>query len=351
IEGNPEGFLNFAKVMASNASEGVSRAAHEILTIQKEAPKEFGGIVSELYKYLAFLNDPMLLRSLEEPDFSLAALSDPAQRCNVYLNVPPEYIGIWNPFLRLCFGVAMLYKQRRPDAPGVLFLIDEAGQMGRFEMLQRAFTFGRGMGVRAWAVFQDLGQISHHYGQAGVQTFLGSAQVRQFFGVRDHQTALLVSNMLGDQTLSYIEPRAREDALHAQREAMRGLLRGSVDPFDALREAGHYKRLAETPEKQHRRLLAAEEVLSMPEDRQVLFISGVGCPPIAAWRHPYFERREMAGLFLPNPYHPPLDRVRLRGRLGRRWAKVTTAPVPSKFARYPQYADGRSFQYVKGFKP
>ena len=72
-------------------------------------------------------------------------------------------------------------------------IIDEVGQLGNFDALLRSFTFGRGAGVRAWALFQDAGQITRNSGPTGLQGFMGSAALRQFFGVRDYQTAQMVS--------------------------------------------------------------------------------------------------------------------------------------------------------------
>jgi len=88
----------------------------------------------------------------------------------------------------------------------------------------------------------------------------------------------------------------------------------------------------------------------MPEDRQILFVSGINCPPIAAYRKPYFQHRSLAGRFMPNPYHPPLDKVRVAGRFGTRVRRVITEPVPEKFAEYPQYESGL-WSYVEGYRP
>lgn len=36
----------------------------------------------------------------------------------------------------------------------------------------------------------------------------------------------------------------------------------------------------------------------------------------------------MAGLYLPDPYHPPMDRVQIATFWGQRWRDVITEPVP-----------------------
>ncbi len=69
--------------------------------------------------------------------------------------IPAEFLGLLAPMQRAIFGSAMLYKNRHPSAPTVLFLIDEAAQLGNFEALSRAYSYGRGMGIRAWSFWQD----------------------------------------------------------------------------------------------------------------------------------------------------------------------------------------------------
>lgn len=96
--------------------------------------------------------------------------------------------------------------------------------------------------------------------------------------------------------------------------------------------------------------MTPDEILAMPEDRQILFIAGKDVDPIYAHKYPYFGRREMAGLYLPNPYHPPADKVQVRTWRGQQWRDVKRGPVPQKWALYPQHADG-SLLWADGFKP
>jgi len=349
IEADPQGWAVILEAMLASKEESVRRCAAEMLAKQQDSPKEFGAIMGEIYAYLGFLNNPALLAALDGSDFSLDALCSPARTSKIFLNVPAEYLSIWSPILRVFFTVAMLYKSRAPHARRVNFVIDEAGQLGSFEALLRSFTFGRGAGVRSWAVFQDAGQIVRNFGGPALQGFLGSAQTRQFFGVRDYQTAQLISNMLGMETLEY-DDVLRQDM--AKRDKCNAAMRmiSSDDSFGAAFDYAHYKRAEQTRTKQSRQLMTPEEILSMPEDRQILFISGKNLKPIYAHKYPYYQRREMAGLYLPNPYHPPADKVRIMTRFGEKWARVITCGVPQRYALYPQYQSGR-MSYVEGFKP
>lgn len=349
IQGDRQRWADQLEAMLNSRFEVVRRTAAEMLEKQQDAPKEFGAIMGEIYAHLNFLDDPVLLASLEEPDFSLSALTDPDQPCKIFLNIPAEFLSIWSPLVRLFFTVSILYKARRPEAPRVMLLVDEAGQLGRFEALLRAFTYGRGAGVRPWAIFQDIGQIVRNFDRSALQGFLGSAQLRQFFGVRDYDTARLVSNMLGTETLTYDDTLQQEGARRQKWETVRAVLDGG-DPFAAAYDYAHFRRGTEHRTKQARALMTADEALAMPEDRQVLFVSGKNLRPVYASKHPYFTRREMAGFYLANPYHPPIDSVSIAARFGTRRARIVTEAVPRKFARFPQYQDG-TWSYVEGFKP
>jgi len=348
IEANPERWADQLEAMLKSRFEGVRRTAGEMLTKQQDSGKEFGAILGEIYAYLSFLDDPALLASLEESDFSLQGLCNPTRACKIFLNIPAEYLSIWSPLVRLFFTVTMLYKSRVPESPRVMLLVDEAGQLGRFEALLRAFTYGRGAGVRAWAIFQDAGQITRNYGSAALQGFLGSAQMRQFFGVRDFETAQLISNMLGQETLEYDDTLQQQAAQRQKRDTIRQVL-GGADPFEAAYDFTHFKRNEEHRTKQARPLMTPSEILALPEDRQILFISGKNLKPILAAKYPYYTRREMAGKYLPNPYHPPLDSVLIKGRFGKKTAKIITEAVPQKMATFPQHASG-CLSYVKGYK-
>lgn len=349
IEGDPHGWADVLQFMLTASDGSARRTATEMLTKQQDTPKEFGAILGTLYANLGWLDDPMLLASLSNADVSLSVLAESERPCTIFLNIPTEYIGLWSPLLRTIFTVTMRYKERRPQAPRVTMIVDEAGQMGHFEALLKSFTYGRGAGIRAWAVFQDLGQIIRNFGSATLQSFIGSAQLRQFVGVRDYQTAQLVSQMLGSETLDYDDTLRQGEAERHRRQAAIRIMQGD-DPFAAALDFRHYEEAAQNRSKQQRLLMSPDEVLAMPEDRQILFISGKNLKPVYAHKYPYFSRREMAGLYLPNPFHPPLDRVRVATRWGEKWLRVMSEPVPPSLAHYPQYQGG-TIRYVEGHRP
>jgi len=349
VESGRPAWPDFVESMLASPFEDVQRTAAEMLTKQQDSPREFGSIMGEVYAGLSFLDDPSLQNSLAQSDFSLSALTDASRVHKIFLIVPAEYLKIFAPVLRLFFAVTMIQKGRAPSAARVMMLVDEAGQLGGFDALLQSFTYGRGAGIRSWAIFQDAGQISRNFGPAGLSGFMGSAQMRQFFGVRDYQTAQAVSNMLGAETLEFDDTRQQEAARRQKVQAMQRFMLGD-DPFSAAFDAAHFARGEKLRTKQARKLMTEDEILAMPEDRQIIFIAGKNLPPVHAHKYPYFTRPEMAGLYLPNPYHPPNHTVRIVTGWGARTARIISEGVPRKFESFPQFASG-TWAYVEGYKP
>lgn len=347
ISSDPDYWIAFVERVAVSCYEHVRRVIAELLFKLREAPKEGGAILGEATKALSFADDPAFLAGLDKPAFSLSVLCE--RPCNVYLICPADYLGVWASYVRLLVTVAMAYKSRKPQAPSVVFMIDECGQLGAAPFVLRAMTFGRGAKIVTQLAYQDIGQIISHYGREGVQTIFGSSQVQQIFGVRDIETAELVSRTLGNETLS-VDPLLEQSAARVRQTGIIRELMNGADPFDAGQRYGQQERASVNRTKMMRPLMTGSEVLAMPPDREIIRVSGIDCPNVAGYMMPFYMRRELAGQFHPNPYHPPLDRVRLRGRFGMKWARVITEPVPRCFAHYPQYQDGY-WSYIEGYRP
>ena len=89
----------------------------------------------------------------------------------------------------------------KPPAP-VLYLLDEFAALGHLAPVERAMGLMAGYGVQLWPILQDIHQLRATYGQrAG--TFLSNAGVLQVFGVNDHDSARLVSDLLGQETVVF----------------------------------------------------------------------------------------------------------------------------------------------------
>ncbi|NOR70839.1 MAG: TraM recognition domain-containing protein [Methylomarinum sp.] len=304
IENNHVDFKALALgLYATLGNDDITLTMNEIINKRSDAGAsgEYSGVISTIGTAMDFMTDPQLKTLFSGADFSLDILSQTNPAAVVDIAFPAENLNIWNKALRLIIGVAILYQYRNQKSKP-LFLIDEAAQLGHFEELEMSYTYGRSF-YRTMAIFQDIGQIEKHYNKSGIQTFLGSSQAKTFIGIRDYETAKLVSEMLGNQTIEVENPIYAARGRHERQKAINNLLFSGGDPFQVGMELGYWNREAKHRDKIKRPLLTPDEILTMPEDRSLIFLSGLGVDPIAANRMPYFKNPNIAQYFLPNPYH------------------------------------------------
>jgi type IV secretion system protein VirD4 len=342
VESSPERFLELAGLMRKSRFANVTAVAQEILTKQ-QAPKEFTAIMGTLHNAFAFMQEKAIADSLENPECNIEDIvqqgGEPAMKLS--LVIPAEYLDINAPLLRLIFTTLMLIKQRHPTAPTVLHLIDEAAQLGQFDALLKFYTFARGGGNKVWSFWQGVSQIERNFGREAISMMIGSSQVRQFFALRDIETAKIVSEMIGAETFRYDDHLKQADARNARMKALRGIIEGG-DPIFSAYEAQiqHFK--ATYAEHMRRPVRAPDELLRMPSDEQVCFIgeNDACLYPILMNKKPYYQTASMAGKYFPNPYHPPADKVLVRERTGDRWARVLEVDPPKAIRDWPQFQRG-----------
>lgn len=343
IAGGGEEWLNLAYAMSTSQFELARSVEEEIATSRENPSNGFQGIIGELMKSFASLSDPRLRESVSPPyDFSLSELTASNQRYNLYLMPPAEFIAGWAPEIKSLFTSAMIYKARAPHAPQQTWIIDEVGQLGKFPLAVKLCTYGAGIGCRPVLVFQSTKQMNALQNDAE-SIITSSAACQIYFGVRDLQTATTLSRMMGSETLEYQDEYQQLQHHNTKRQAVQAFLMGD-DPLSAGLQYAQASQALETPQKQQRLIRTPDEILNMPDDRAFIFMDGLS-KAAHADRKPYYEQRFMAGRYHPNPYHPPLDKVKVKMLFGHRWKKVINAPVPDAYAHYPQYKEG-VYSYV-----
>lgn len=336
-----EEFLGFAQHMANSQFLVCRQVAAEIAEGLATGSAAFSGIMGELLKAFACLSDPMLMESVSPPfDCSAEVLCESGAIRQLYLCPPPEMMGPWSTILRAIITSAFIAKSRRPDAPHQNWMLDEcallAGEKG-FPLIPQLYSLGAGVGIRPISIFQSFPQMAA-LGKDADTIIAASAATQIYFGVRDYETARKLSDMIGSQTLEYDDPLLQARAAHAKQRAVQELLAGG-DLTRACTDMAHHSREAHHRSLQQRALMDPAEVLKLPSNKAVIFTDEVS-KPILADRKPYYEQRWMAGRFHPSPYHPPLDRVRVKTLFGHRWRPVIHERVPAKWAHLPQYQDG-----------
>lgn len=338
IVGDREKWLDFAYEMNSCGQTVSERVEAEIEAARGDSSGGFKGILGELFNAISCLNDPVLMASVSAPfDFSFAQLCEGNDLYQVYLMPDANFVKQWSPVIKTMFVAARIYKARKPASARIAFVIDEVAQLGRFPLILQLYSIGAGIGLIPFIVLQNMNQMDG-LGDQGQAIITASSGLQIYFGIREISSARTISQMIGSETLYYDDPMEQGQADMAAFEMQQAILRGE-DPFITGARLRQLMAARVHRSQMRRDLMMPDEVIRLPNDKAIIFADGVSYP-ILADRRPYWTQRFMAGRYHPNPYHPPIDRVRVKARIGYRWKRVITEPVPPAFSHLPQYADG-----------
>jgi len=263
----PDSFKKLLAEMQRSASAGdlVARAANRHLG---KSDREAAGVLSAGQRHTHFLDSPRMARVLGRSDFRFADLKRTRQ--TIFLVLPPDRISTYSRWLRLIITQSLLEMARTSDTPDVpvLYLLDEFAALGHLAPIERAMGLMAGYGVQLWPILQDVHQLRALYGQrAG--TFLSNAGLLQVFGVNDHASAKLVSDLLGQETVVF---QTMGRALDSEQSGI-------------------------SYSEQHvaRPLLTPDEVRNMSSKLELLFLAG--WRPIIARKLCYYGDEEFLGKF------------------------------------------------------
>ncbi|WP_433349394.1 type IV secretory system conjugative DNA transfer family protein [Micromonospora sp. CA-111912] len=174
-----------------------TRQEFEML-VSMDADKTFSGILATAAQQLAPFSSQRTVEATDTTSFRLTDLVDPARRISIYVVIPPHKLRTHQRLLRAWVGCLLYYvmNSRSMNQSRLLFLIDEAAQLGRFSLLQDAITLLRGYGLRTWTFWQDLAQLTSLYDVAG-ETMINNSGVLQVFGPANFGAARDLSHRLG----------------------------------------------------------------------------------------------------------------------------------------------------------
>jgi len=235
---------------------------------QKE-DKERSAVISTAQGCTEVFESPQLGTLTAKSTFRMEDLKNGV--LSLYVIIPPEYVTVYRPFLRLMIGLATAAMSRNGKLPNhnVLFLLDELPALGHMRPIEDGIGYLAGYGASLWLFVQDLDQLSQTYKKW--RSLIANCAVRQAFNVQDPDTAKLLSNMLGQRTVK---------VTNHGRSGRFGLF-GWANSF------------SENSSETGRPLLAPDEVMLLPEDKELVFVQG--CPPVLAEKVKYFLERKFRG--------------------------------------------------------
>lgn len=268
---DPDSFYDLlSRMQTTDACQGlIRRAANRHLS---KSDREAAGVLSSAQRHTHFLDSPRMTQVLQRSDFDFADLK--TETTTVFLVLPPDRLGTYARWLRLLITQSLTAMVRsgsslspQSHAP-VLYLLDEFAALGHLAAVERAMGLLAGYGVQLWPILQDIHQLKATYGRTA-GTFLSNAGVLQVFGLNDHESAKSLSDLLGQETVVF-----------------RTLSRNLDSDDSGLSHAQHHT---------GRPLLTPDEVRTLPEHLQLLFVSQHR--PMAAQKLRYYHDREFRGLF------------------------------------------------------
>jgi len=214
-----------------------------------------------------------------------------AKATTVYVMIPAERIRDYGMWLSMVSRHAINAVATQRSDRSVLFLLDEFANMGRIAGFAEALTLLPGYGVRVWAIVQDLSHLMQVYGRETANVILSQSEVKQFFAVQDMDLAQRLSKLLGERSII-----TRNYNLGQRLDHEVGV---------SVSERG-------VP------LLLPQEIMTLPEDRQLLFIKSA--PPVLAEKVRYWDVSPWRDGADPNPMegdHPRSGKPRLRLKYSR----------------------------------
>jgi len=228
----------------------VTAVRNATATVTKAAREELGSILTSASKDMGVWDKEKIQTISCVSDFKLADLK--RQTMTIYLIIPPEMLKPYGPWLRVIIGqlIAAMTREVTPPAHPVLFMLDEFPALGRMAAIEEGIGYLAGYGATLWLVTQDLYSVAEIYSGQRWKSLLANCSIRQCFGVNEAEAAELASRMLGTTTV-----RSRSE--------------GHASEFDQV-----LGRRNESQSETGRPLLTPGEIMTLPENRMLLFCDG-----------------------------------------------------------------------------
>jgi type IV secretion system protein VirD4 len=243
------------------------------------AEREFGSVMTTTGRHTAWLDSDRIAYALGSTSFDPGRLQKDG-KMTIYLCLPEDQLDSKAGFLRLMLASLLRCVTRNgpQEDKKVLFILDEAGNIGHMRCLERATTLLRGYGVRLWYFFQSIGQLRETFREKS-EVFMDAIDTTQFFGLNGLPTAELVSGRLGDASIAI---SSRQDGNSGSRSHSYS---GSQNDSASWSTSSSttYSEIA-------RKLLQPSEILQLPPDQTIIFTKGA--PPIKGTLVRYYDAPE-----------------------------------------------------------
>lgn len=270
-----------------------------VARLQQKEDRERTGVVSTAQR-ATDLFDSIPMASVLVPGPAAADGARGGRRCidlgsikgavpvTIYVVVPEDMLKTHAAWIRMMVACVNHTVTRTPGRPRhrILVLLDEFAQLGAMRPVVEGISLVGGYGILFWLIVQDIAQLKGLYRDRW-ETLIANTDVKQCFGTNDWTTADLLSKMAGETTV-FTE----------------GGSAGQGRSFG--RSSGHSTNFGESVSEKGRRLLMADEVMRLPQGKQIVFVKGsevLLVDKINYLTDPEFRGGGGKPLFGPNPMY------------------------------------------------
>ena len=252
----------------------------------QKADKERSGVVSTLNSGLELWGNPIIDATTAKSDFNFTKMKEIPT--TVFIGLTPDNIQRLKPLMCMVYQQATAFmSQHMPtneEKVGVLFLMDEFPTVGKLEQFLAGIAYFRGYHVKLFLIVQDTQQLKGTYEDTGMNSFLSNSTYRITFAANNVDTAKLISELIGNQTV---------ESTSGSRSKW----------FDINGQPGSIS-VSQT----QRALLMPQEVISLPRDEEIILIEAN--PPIKTKKIFWFKVKWMSARvrmpFTQLPHQEPI---------------------------------------------
>jgi type IV secretion system protein VirD4 len=295
------------------------------------------GIWQHARTELAIFASPAIRNVTSHSSFRLEELFEGG--CTLYIVLPAEYLESHNRWLRLMMTVSLMmatrYKNNRVGKR-MLWIVDEAAQLGRLDIIPVAYRLLRGYGVRIWTFWQNLQDIKSTYPEHW--TALIANSFVQLMSCGDVDTAEYFVKYGGEDQFEKISHSVQEgyswmhtdSESHSQTESTNknetvtpgvGTTPGSKSYSSGSGHAdqngtgvsdaaGGSRQTGVTRSLEWETIFRVNHLLAMRNDEMFLRFPGERAGIVK--KHFYHNNEYLNELADPNPYHDPVSGTRMK---------------------------------------
>lgn len=252
----------------------------------QKADKERSGVVSTLNSGLELWGNPIIDATTAKSDFNFTKMKEIPT--TVFIGLTPDNIQRLKPLMCMVYQQATAFMSQhmptKEEKVGVLFLMDEFPTVGKLEQFLAGIAYFRGYHVKLFLIVQDTQQLKGTYEDTGMNSFLSNSTYRITFAANNVETARLISELIGNQTVETTS--------------------GSRNKWFNINGNGGSVSISQS----QRALLMPQEVINLPRDNEIILIEAN--PPIRTKKIFWYKVKWMSARvrmpFTPLPHQEPI---------------------------------------------